>query len=538
MKKQFLSMVLAAIMVISCTACAENGKEKSVKQSAVTTAEITEGETEEKEIPKITYWCQIPSDVYSNFQSLGDTKFGKGLMERTGTEIEFLHPPASQANEQFSLLLADGNLPDIMEYNWLTYPGGPEKAIKDGAIIPLNDVFEKYCPNITKYLAEHPDVDKMVRTDDGHYYAFPFIRGDDTLINTIGLSVRSDWLEELGLELPTTVDEWHTVLTAFKEKKGADAPFAFSFATQDYVDYNPFIFAHNASSGFYVHDDGTIHFGAVEPEYKDYLTTFAQWYKEGLIDPDIATLAFDQVSAKITNGRTGATISHAGSGLGVWLSTMKDIEPEFMLWPTPVPTLNKGDYPEFGWVDSLYAKKGSAAITTSCKNVEAAAKMLDYAYSEEGYLYYNFGIEGESYEMIDGKPVYTDAVMNNTKGWSLAQALCEYIRGNYFGPFVQSPDYLGQYYVYDCQKASREVWGAHNGSKHVLPPITPTEEESREFSSIINEIKTYRDEMTLKFIFGTESLDNFDTYVENIYKMGLDRALEIQNNALVRYEAR
>ena len=90
----------------------------------------------------------------------------------------------------------------------------------------------------------------------------------------------------------------------------------------------------------------------------------------------------------------------------------------------------------------------------------------------------------------------------------------------------------------DEQKETPVVWGDSNGKAHLLPPITPTSEESKEFSTIMNEINTYRDEMTLKFMFGTESLDNFDTYVKNIENMGLARALEIQNAALDRYNSR
>ncbi len=69
-------------------------------------------------------------------------------------------------------------------------------------------------------------------------------------------------------------------------------------------------------------------------------------------------------------------------------------------------------------------------------------------------------------------------------------------------------------------------------------PVTPTSDESKEFSTIMNEINTYRDEMTLKFIFGTESLDNFDTYVTNIKNMNLEEALDIENAALDRYNSR
>ena len=90
----------------------------------------------------------------------------------------------------------------------------------------------------------------------------------------------------------------------------------------------------------------------------------------------------------------------------------------------------------------------------------------------------------------------------------------------------------------DEQKETPQVWGDHNGKAHRLPPVTPTTEESTELASITNELNTYRDEMILKFIFGDESLDNFDEYVQNLENMGLSRALEIQNAALERYNAR
>ena len=63
-------------------------------------------------------------------------------MENTGVDITFLHPPTGGENEQFNLLVADGDLPDVMEYHWQNYPGGPEKAISDGVIVSLNDIID------------------------------------------------------------------------------------------------------------------------------------------------------------------------------------------------------------------------------------------------------------------------------------------------------------------------------------------------------------------------------------------------------------
>jgi len=487
---------------------------------------------------KLTYWTELNQNVSANYVNLGDTPFAQAWMEQTGVEIDFQHPPVNQGKEQFSLLLADGNLPDLMEYAWMSYPGGPEKAIKDGNIIALNDVFEQYCPNLMKYLEENPDIERMIKTDEGHYYVFPFIRGDDALCNTIGLMLREDWLKELNLEVPTTIDEWHTVLTAFKEKKGATAPFTWEYTMGALTQVNPFAYAYGTTQEFYKGTDGKIYFGAVEEGYKEYLTTFNQWYKEGLLDQDLATLALDQVSAKMTNGSAGASMGWAGSRMGTWINAAQATDSDYMLVAAPYPTLVKGDKPEMGQIDNRYPNQGCVAITTSCQDVETAARLLDYAYSEEGHMLFNFGIEGESFTMIDGYPTYTDTILNNPDGWSVAQSLSAYIRGNYNGPFVQDIRYLEQYYTIDNQKETNAVWGATNAASYKIPPITPTAEESKEFSTIMNEINTYRDEMTLKFIFGTENLDDFEDYVKTIENMGLKRALEIQNAALERYQER
>ena len=388
------------------------------------------------------------------------------------------------------------------------------------------------------YLKEHPEVDKMIKTDDGHYYVFPFIRGDEKLCNTIGLMLRQDWLEELNLEVPETIDEWHTVLTAFKNEKGVAAPYCPEWTREDFKDNDPFAYAFNTCRSFYLGDDGKVKFGAVEENYKKYLELMNQWYAEGLIDPDMATLKFDQVSAKMTNGSAGVSIGFAGSRMGAWITAAQANDPNYMLVAAPYPTLEKGAKPEFGQMDNQYPGTASVAITTSCKDVERAARLLDYAYGEEGHMLFNFGVEGESYEMKDDYPTYTDWVMKNPDGWPVSQAMSAYIRGNYNGPFVQDMRYLEQYYTIDQQKETPDVWGDTNAKAHKMPPVTPTSEESKEYSIIMNEINTYRDEMVLKFIFGTESLDNFDTYVKNIESMGLDRALEIQNAALERYNAR
>jgi putative aldouronate transport system substrate-binding protein len=485
----------------------------------------------------ITWWLSLNANVSANYANLGSTPFGKGLMQRTGVAVEFLHPPAGGASEQFNLMVADGNLPDLMEYNWLGYPGGPEKAIADGVIIPLNDVFAKYCPNLTAFLKTHPEYDRMIRTDNGNYYCFPMIRDDPKLLNATGLVIRKDWLDELGLAVPTTIDEWYTVLKTFKEKKGG-VPLAFeSFFLLSYE--MPFAYAFDTMYGRYVDMNGKIRLGQVDPGYRDFLATMAKWYKEGLIDPDFASATFDQVSAKMTNGTSGASIAYMGSRMGVWINSGRATNPNFKLVAAPMPSLRKGENAKFSPISIPYNYAGGCVgITTSCSDIERAARLLDWGYSEAGRLFYNFGIEGESYTMVNGQPVFTSLIMKNPQGRPMAQIMAAYARSNYNGPFIQDVRYSQQYQSLPEQKDAMSVWSIPESIKRVVPPITPTPEESREYAIIINDINTYANEMILKFILGTENLSRWDTYVNIINGMKLSRALEIQNNALARYNRR
>ena len=488
--------------------------------------------------PTVTYWMELNGNVAANWSSMEDTYFGKNLQAATGVDIEFQHPAVGQTAEQFNLMMSNAELPDIIEYSWLGYAGGPSAAIDEEVIIPLNDVIDQYMPNFKAYLEANPEIDKMIKTDDGVYYCVPFIRGGDSLLTSMGLMLRGDWLEELGLEVPTTIEEWETVLTAFKEKKGATGAFTYQYASGGLTNNNPFAYAYGVCRQFYIGDDGKVHYGAIEDGYKEYLMTMNKWMEAGLIDVDFATLTGDQVAAKVTSGAAGASFGYCGSAMGTWTNAGKSSNPDFTLVAAPYPTTVKGATPEMGQMDNNYLGTGSAAITTSCKDVEVAARLLDYAFSEEGSLLYNFGEEGKSYTVVDGTPMYTDELLNNPNGLSIAHAMSGYIRANYNGPFVQNELYAQQYYQLDTQKEAVKLWSSTNMAKHRIPPTTPTVEESQEQAQILGEITTYRDEMTLKFILGDMSFDEWDTYVANIEKMGIDRVLEIQNAALDRYNAR
>ncbi|MDR0450982.1 MAG: extracellular solute-binding protein [Treponema sp.] len=480
----------------------------------------------------LTYWTALTYNLQANFTNMGDTPYAKAWEQKTGVKVRYLHPPIGGENEQFNLMVASGELPDIIDRDFLAYPGGPEKAISDGVITNLNDTLARHAPNLAGWLKAHPDYDRMVKTDEGNYYVFPFMRGDVGLCIWQGIQIRKDWLDELGLAVPQTYDDWRNVLTAFKQRKNSPAPLCIPWNNTS------FLYGYGVDRNFFVGADGKVQYGSTDPAFREYLEMMAQWYREGLLDPDMATLSAQQIQTRIASGVSGAFHGSLGGNMGAWTPAARQTTPQFELLAVKGPTKQRGQEPILLNIDNPYYGANSAAISGASRNVEIAARLLDYNYGQEGYMFNNFGVEGVSYNMINGYPTFTDLVMRNPQGWPVSQAMSAHVRSSYGGPMVQAIEYFQQYMALPEQKAGPDNWAIKEPFKHRLPPITPTPEESREFAQIMNEINTYTDEMITKFILGTEPLSSWDTFVSTIRRMGIDRALAIQNAALTRYNRR
>lgn len=527
--KRFITVLLATSLAVTLL----SGCKKAPATTTPGAQQSTVSYPLQTEV-KLKYWYAAGSGVLNLVKNFGETEIGKELTKKTGIKVEWMHPVVGQEKDQLNLMIASNDLPDIIEWNWAgDFPGGPEKAISDGVIIKLNDALEKYSPNLKKKYADHPEWLKAAKTDNGTLYSYPFFRGDPYLQVFRGLVVRQDWLDDLKLPVPETIDEWTTTLKAFKDKKGSTAPL--TFATTAYLE-TAFLGAYGISSGIYV-DNGKVKYGNIDPAFKDYLSQLRKWYADGLLDKNIGSVDDKTQDANITSGKSGVTIGNVGGGIGKWTPVLQTTDPKGKLGPAPYAVMKKGDKPEFGQYDNAYTGP-SAAITKSCKNVEIAARFLDYGYSAEGEMLYNFGIEGVSYNMVNNYPTYTDLILKNPDKLAPAAIMPKYIRGNSNGSFVQRKEYMEQYAALPQQKDAIKTWMNTNASKHVIPKISYTSEESSEIATLTNQINTYTSEMNLKFIMGVESLDNFDKYVSQLKKLGVDRFIQINQAALDRYNKR
>jgi len=492
-----------------------------------------------------SYWGVFNQNVSASLKDYNDMLCYQELEKRTGVHINFqlISDQGTANNEQgFNLMIASGQYPDMIERNWLSAAGGPSKYIADGVIIKLNDLIDQNAPNLKKALDSNAEWRKQVVTDDGTIYCFPFIRGDIELQVFQGPIVRKDWLDKVGLSMPTTMDEWHTMLTAFKTKdpngKGDEVPFTsslYNVPLNAFLNAYAFIGAWGISMEFY-QVNGVVKYGMLQPEFKEFLATMAQWYKEGLYDVDFPTMDQKLEDAKVTGNQLGAFVQNTGGGIGKYLGLMHGKDPSFELVAAPYPVLKKGDKPLLGQKDPAYPGDGSMAITSACKDPIAAVKWADYAYSKEGGLLFNFGVEGDTYTIVNGKPIFTDKVMKDPK-LALQQSMARYTRSDFFGPFVQDKGYIEQYAGLPEQQDSLKVW-AEPSNERRMPPVTQTQDESKKFASIMNDVNTLRDQAVIKTIVGQAAVSDWDGVVAQLKQLGIDDAVKMRQAALDRYNAR
>ena len=347
--------------------------------------------------------------------------------------------------------------------------------------------------------------------------------------------LRSDWLNEQGLDEPVTMEDWDNIIRTFNEAYGA----RFAFVTSRM--YTGFGSAYGAyttfSPSFYIDDNGQVQYSMAQENWKNYMQQLNTWYEDGLIDPDSVTLDDSGMSTKTLNDETGTTVT-ATSQLSTWIQNAESAGTGAEWIGVSYPVAQEGDVVTATQMEDT-VQSYVAAVTTSCSDekLPLALRWLDYGFTDEGYLYWNYGTEGVSYTMEDGVPTFTDTVLNDPAG--TRYGLDKYIGTQWAGISKQAEGMVKQKNAPESV-AAVDLWVENNEmADHLMPyGVTLTTEESTEYSSLATSINTYASEMALKFLTGEESLDNFDSFVETMNEMGLPRVLELQQAAYDRFLAR
>jgi putative aldouronate transport system substrate-binding protein len=479
---------------------------------------------------KLIIWRGFNSNV---MQGLDESEFFKELEKRTGVQVEFVYPPVGQETDNFNLKIASDDLPHIFSTPPV-YAGGYQKAVEDDVYLELTSYYDKgLMPNI-KWLREtNKEINRDIVDDEGHMYFFPMI---DIVPSDpwSGLWVREDWVKELGMELPKTIDDWDKMLRGMKAAKKV-APLAIDI-TKWYGVATNYAFAGSFETGYsFIQKEGKVVYGPIDSGYNQFLSKMNEWYKDGLIDPDFATRDYDSYNANIANGKIGAAGLAYGE-LGQIKLTGMNNEANFKLTPVLQPTSYNGQEIHLHQ-DNATVRGDREYFTTRLKDDgldEIAVKWKDYWYSQDGGDLASYGPEGVSYKWnSDGKVEWIYPRLKNDEGldfWTIFPLF----KVHNWGYLRDSTAYKFEPEVFECI----QLWDTQDSSGLIPDNISLTTAESKELNNIMTDINTYRDEMTLKFIMGQEPLSNFNNYVGKIKGMNIERAIEIQAAAVDRYYKR
>ena len=212
-------------------------------------------------------------------------------------------------------------------------------------------------------------------------------------------------------------------------------------------------------------------------------------------------------------------------------------EEDFYLVAAKSPTLTKGDIAQSPFMGREYLDI-STNITSKCREVELAARWLDYMYTEEGMKLINYGIENDSYYIDEnGECQWTDKIMNGIDGLTPTDSKNLYTLGT---------STIGLYSWETNRKAAMateadlavQVWDQDKADYMIHSSVTLTTEENTEFYTHYTDIATLVDEFTVNYIMGTASEADYTTFIQNLETYGIQTCIQLKQQALDRYNQR
>lgn len=518
--KRKIAVLLAAIMTVSViSGC---GGKKNNEKSTITLTESGYPISNEKIV------LEAMGEKNSIQGEWNNLEFFKKMEEITNIHFNFQTPTGESYKEVKNLTFAGDDLPDVFigggftENEEVSY--GHQKLL-----IPLEDLIDKYAPNIKKMLKERPDIRKAITTPDGHIYALPMISDVRYAQPSYVAWFNGEWLENLGVsEVPDTIDGLYDLLVRFKNEDpnrngiADEIPMSSAalFGIRDII-LTGFGFLNR---GIEVHDDKVI-FTPAEENYKHYLEWMHKLYQEGLLDKEVFTQTTQQWSSKGHDNLVGLAYN---SGPHLYYDVKNNEYEKYKALPPLTSQYNsKKIYPKSSGV-----LRGTFAITKNNPSPEATIRWVDYMYSDEGCLLAITGGEwkyrDETKKKIDIKfPVGQEG--ETYRGGKLTPycggALPVWYKSDIYSMLNDdSADYL--------EKVVADNFEGH--MQVAFPPIYMENEEQKELQVMLTDINTYVDQMEAKFISGQTSLDKWDEYINELKIMNVDRMIEIYQGAYDR----
>ena len=558
-RKSMLSLLLAAIMLLSLlSGCGETAAEPTqapATQAPATQAPSTPDEPDTPDEPVSMYplvegdpmeitafftvgnfvTMHLPDEDFNNIAAI------KAANEACNVWMDVIMYDATFYKEQLYIMLAGGEYPDLLHQPEKYYTGGIEALINEEICIDLVPYMEEYMPDYYNNVYNADDIyAKKITSDEGHVVT---IWGRVGAIKA-GSVIRQDWLDDLNLEVPTTFDELHDVLMAFKTEKGADQAIMRtngiigSYTDSNFVGgYDNLVTSSNNSDiPWVIGDDGKVVCSYMKPSFQGYIQMLADWYQDGLYSDDSFSLDGNPTTwfNYIHNNRTGYWVAATSTLTSSFAANV--VDPNFKAAAMADVTLNEGDSIDVGNSRGILGD-GGWAITTQCEQVENVCKYMNWFFTEEGHHISNYGVEGEAhYVDADGKIQYNDVILHNENGASTMATTAIYC--NFFqNPFDRTVWSLAAT-LDESARSCFDTWTANRTEDKVYQGVL-TPEETELYNSKVGDIATYASEKLSALCHGDMDVAEFwPEFTAQLESMGIAELTAAKQAAYDRYMAR
>lgn len=461
----------------------------------------------------------------------------KDLEAKTNIKVNFEQVPPNAWGERKNLALASQNMPDVI----IGGIGGMSdseviKYSNQGILVPINSYIDEYAPNFKKLLTEKPDLDAVIRNQEGNIYGLPFYNEQEMERIPDNLFINKTWLDKLGLEIPTTTEEFYQVLKAFKTQdpngngKADEIPFTYRAnqrLTGDASLFGSFGVLDNLEH--LMIKDGKLLFSPTEEGYKEAIQWMNQLYIEGLIDPEVFTQ--DQ-SQYIGKGQQEEMI--VGSFVIFTDENYVGVERAYNDYTVLLPL----EGPNGNRLWNKYATgydTNAFLITKNNKYPEATIRWADEFFTEEmsmraimGEVGVNLGYENEVYTILEAPEGST---VNEVRSKTCPAAY-------FFGMITSEMNDKIIYQKDTVRKLERCKAYAPFTPEEYLPVLKLSQEDLTKRASIYTDIHNYVTEMKAKWVTGELKIeDTWDEYVKTLNKMGVEEYIEMYQKAYDAYKA-
>lgn len=465
----------------------------------------------------------------------------KRLEKETGVHIDWTNYQSDFA-EKRNLDISSGDLPDAIHndnasdvdlMNWA----------KKGVIVPVEDLIDKYMPNLKKVLDEKPEYKAMMTAPDGHIYSFPWIeelgQGKESIHSVNDMAwINKEWLDKLGLKMPQTTDELVDVLEAFKTKdpngngKADEIPISFvnGAGNEDFKLLFGAFGAGDNDDHLVVGNDGKVDFTADNDDYKEAIKFMRKLQEKGLIDKEAFEQDWNTYLAKGSENKYGVYFT--------WdKANVTGANDKYDVLPVLAGPSGKKHVAR---TNGMGFSRDRMVITSANKNLELTAKWIDAQYAPLQSVQNNWGTYGDKkqqniFEFDKASNSLKHLPLNGTSPAELRQKTEVggplAILDTYYGKVTTMPD--DAKWRLDLLK---ETYVPYMDNDNIYPRVFMKEEDLDKIAQVEADMNDYIYRKRAEWIVNGKIDQEWDSYKKELEKYGLSDWLAIKQKYYDEYK--